>query len=250
MGRNLVRSWNGDCGNHERQEVGYVSLYKLSIKLEEEHHNKGALCDDLERPGARVELRRPNERPDRPRPTAIVPTRYDARVSGIRTARGIRVNRVRVRVGIVKEMVDGGGEVAVDVADKVEEGLDLRFNGGAEVAEEVENDANGDEGIILIVVGEYMKGELEKVLNKRAEHLTVGEAVEDLHHDISELVLCALCPLWRRQLPQDRGERPEVAFQKVQVLRRVRNLQVVPHLHHHLQPHLRRCIRPSPKHQN
>lgn len=41
-------------------------------------------------------------------------------------------------------MGDGGGEVAVDGADEVEERLYLGLDGGAEVAEEIEDDADGD----------------------------------------------------------------------------------------------------------
>lgn len=55
-------------------------------------------------------------------------------------------------------MGDGGGEVAVDIADEVKEGLDLGLHCGAEIAKKVEDDADGDESVVLVVAGEHGKG--------------------------------------------------------------------------------------------
>lgn len=243
MGKDLVGAGNGDGIDHEGQEVGDVGLHKLGVELEQEHHDEGALGDNLEGAGAGVELARPRgggaveASPNAAASTAaaVIPEADAVGVGG-----GGGGGEMGLRAG--EEVGDGVGEVVVDGDDEVEEGLDLGLDGGAEVAEEVEDDADGDEGVVLVVLGEDVEGELEEVLDEGTEDLRVREAVEDLHHHVAQLVLDVLLELGLRQMRQDRRERPEVALEEVEVLRRVRDLQAVPHLHHHLQPHLHREV--------
>lgn len=92
-------------------------------------------------------------------------------------------------------------------------------------------------------MGEHLQGELEEFLHKGPEDLAVGEAVQDLHHHIPKLVLRVLRKLGYRQIGQDHREGTEIALEEVEVLRGVRDLQAIPHLHHHLQPNLHRELR-------
>lgn len=71
----------------------------------------------------------------------------------------------------------------------------------------------------------------------------MGKTIEDLHHHVAQLVLRTLGGLRGGQLRQDHREGAEVALEEVEVLRGVRDLEAVPHLHHHLQTHLHRQIR-------
>ena len=77
MGRDLVGPGDRDGGDHEGKEIGNIGLHKLCVELEEEHHDEGALGDDLERVRARVELPGPDigHHPRPPPPFPGAPSR-------------------------------------------------------------------------------------------------------------------------------------------------------------------------------
>lgn len=137
-------------------------------------------------------------------------------------------------------MIDSVLEVLIDMQYEIKKRLDLGLDGGPEVAEEIEDDADGDQGVVLVVVGEDLKGELEELLDDGAEDLAVREAVEDLDDDVPELVLDVLRQLRGRDLGEDELERVKIAFEEIQVLARVGDLEAVSDLHHHLKPRLNR----------
>lgn len=89
-------------------------------------------------------------------------------------------------------MGDSGREVMVNGADEVKKGLDLGFNSRAEVAKEIKDDANGDESVVLIILGEDLEGKLEEILDEGAQDLAMGQPVQDLDHHVAKLVLVVL----------------------------------------------------------
>ena len=80
----------------------------------------------------------------------------------------------------------GGG---TDQANKVEEGLHFRLEHGAVGLVEVEDDAEGDDGVVLVVLSQNQHGELGQVVHVGAEGFVGGEAVQDLEDEEAELVL-------------------------------------------------------------
>lgn len=130
----------------------------------------------------------------------------------------------------------------VNLANEVQKGLNLGLNSWSEVPEEVEDYADTNQAVLFVVGGENLHSDLQEFLHEGAEDLAVRQAVEDLHHDVAELVLGRIRVLRLRNLQENHRERPEVAFQKVQVLGRVRYFEAVTNLHRHLKPLLNRDI--------
>lgn len=126
-------------------------------------------------------------------------------------------------------------EVMVNSTHKIKKRLDLRLDGGSEVSQQIEDDPNRDKRDILIIVGEDLKGELEKLLNEGAEDLSVREAVEDLDDHVPELVLGVLGELRGGDVGEYDLEGVEVAFEEVEVLGGVGDLEAVADLHDHLE---------------
>lgn len=137
-------------------------------------------------------------------------------------------------IGVIEEVLDGELEVAVYRNNEVKERLHLRLDGRAEIAQKVEHDSDGQKGVVLVVLREHTERELEQVLHEGPEHLAVRKPVEDLDHDVAQLVLGIFCALWRGEGAQDGREGPEVATEEVEVVRSVCHLQAVPNFHHEL----------------
>jgi hypothetical protein len=106
-------------------------------------------------------------------------------------------------VGVLKEVLDGKFEVAVYRNNKIEKWLHLRLDSRSEVAQKVEYNPDSQKGVVLVVLREHTERELEQILHKGAEHLTVWEPVEDFDDNIAQLVLSIFYALWRGEGAQD-----------------------------------------------
>ena len=74
-------------------------------------------------------------------------------------------------------------------------GLHLALERGAEVLVQVEDDAQADDGVLLVVALEQLHAEREHLLHVRPQHLVVWQPVEHLEQHIADLLLRSLSKL-------------------------------------------------------
>jgi hypothetical protein len=86
-------------------------------------------------------------------------------------------------------MANRQSKILVNFTHEIEERLNIIFQARPEVPEEVEYDSDTNQTVLFVIRGEHVHCYLQEVLDKGTKHFSVRKAVEDLHHDVPELVL-------------------------------------------------------------
>ena len=192
--------------HHEREQGLDVGRYEPAVQLEQQHDDQRALGHHLERFGRRR-----------------------------RRSRGRLLRRLRGAL-VAENLLDGVSDVLVHVADELQERRHLGLEVGAEVPVQVEDYAQADEGVFLILGFESVHRELEHLLVEGPQRFRVRHAVQNLQRRVSQLVLRSVGKLRRRRL-KNRGERGHEGGDELRVLgRRVHHLDGVANLHGELKP--------------
>ena len=203
-----ARTLKPDRLDHEREQRLDVGRDQAAVQLEQQHDDQRALRHDLERFGRRR-----------------------------RHCRG-RLLRGLGAALVAEHLLDGVPDVLVHLADELEERRHLGLEVRSEVPVQVEDYAQADERVFLILRLEGVHRELEHLLVEGPERLRVRHAVQHLQRRVAKLVLGSIGQLSGRRLQHSR-ERGHEGGDELRVFgRRVDHLDGVAHLDGELKPFL------------
>ena len=210
-----LRALQPDHLDHQRQQRGDVRRDQARVQLEQEHHDQRALRLDLERASAERRERANERRRLRVLLLALLFSR--------------RLFFFSRRGGLPERLLHRLLHVLVHAAHKLQEGLHLELQRGAEVAVQIEDHAQAHQRVFFILRAQRLGRHRENRLIVRTQVLVVRELVQHLQHGLARLVFHVVLRL-RGHRVQHGAESWEERREEFRVLRRVHHLDRIAHL--------------------
>eukprot|EP00976_Prorocentrum_cordatum_P101061 1192471-Prorocentrum_minimum.AAC.2 len=155
---------NRDGFHHQRQQTRRVVLDVSRVKLEQEHHDQRALDHHLERASGCCQLIRLGGTGE---------SAVRSNFGGVYGTRGLHTR-------LTEEVHHRGFEALINVAYEIQERLHLRLQSGPEVLVQIEDDAQTDVGVLLIVCLQYGHRQPDEIENILPQNLVVRQPVQNL----------------------------------------------------------------------